>query len=147
MRKLRAEVEEMVAKFDAVDKDRNLSDEDKKQAKLTLLKSYGVQKYRGKKIDGDPIAFVERSDTYGRFIEAEVIFKADVRKMDKELVAILNQEIHRSKHLDPLVTEERLTELQAAGVLGSQLQQRHALGYISTRDANRNRMRIVKGTL
>ncbi len=143
MRKLRAEVEEILSKIIAIDKDKSekLTDANRQKLKQQVLQSYGIPKYRGKKLDFDPIDFIKRTDTYGKFIEAGVIFKADIRKMDKELVAILNQEISRNHKTDPLMTEEQFTEMKAAGIFGYE-KQGVARGNIATRKINRDRMRL-----
>lgn len=133
MRKLRAEVEEMVSEFEAVDKDKNLSDEAKKRAKLELLSKYNIPKYRGKRIDGDPVEFVVRSDTYGRFIRSDVIFKADLRKIDKELVALINQEVHHQHTKDPLLSRIHYTEMVASGVFSDSNKTMTAIAMVAKR--------------
>ena len=144
MRRLRAEVEAMVAKFDAVDKDKNLSSEDKSLARLALLQSFGIQKYRGKIIDGDPITFLGRTDTYGRFIQSETIFKFEIRRMDKELiVALMNTLMRDENAVDPLMTEDQYTELVAAGVFGGIREQELAYAKLNLREPARKRMHVI----
>lgn len=147
MRKLRAEVEEMVSEFEAVDRDKNLSDEAKKQAKLKLLSKYNIPKYRGKRLDGDPVEFVGRADTYGRFIRANVIFKPDIRKMDKGLVATINQEVCRNSVDDPLMTEDQKTEMTAAKILGNEKQQQLSLAMILRREPHKKLQKEIKTKL
>lgn len=67
MRKLRAEVKEMVSSVSKNDAE-------------TVLEKYGISIYRGYKVDGSASEFLKNSTAYKRWIEAGVIFKSDLRK-------------------------------------------------------------------
>lgn len=109
MRKLRAEVEEMVSSVSKNDAE-------------TVLEKYGISIYRGYKVDGSASEFLKNSMAYRRWREAGVIFKSDLRKLDKKLVTRLNHEVHYGLENDLLMTESHLTEMVAAGIFGDEKQ-------------------------
>lgn len=131
-RRLRAEVEAMVAEFVAVEKS-SASIEFKKQRKIELLESFGLPKWRGKRVDGDPITFLNTH--YRKWLPAQVIFNAEVRIMDRELVDGIHQELYKSNppRKNPLLKKVDLTNLKAAGILGTAQSQAIAKGYVESR--------------
>lgn len=121
MRRLRAKVETMLAEFIAVDRHEKNA-ESKNQAKLTLLKKYGIPKWAGKRKNGGVSAYDFLMKHYGHWIRASVIFKDEVRCMDAQLVNHINTDHHRIGTEDPLLTKTRRTDLYATGVFGADRQ-------------------------
>lgn len=121
MRRLRAEVETMLAEFIAVDRhEKNV--ESKNRAKLALLKKYSIPKWVGKRKNGGVSAYDFLMKHYGHWIRASVIFKDEVRCMDAQLVNHVNVDHHRIGSEDPLLTKTKRTDLYATGVLGADRQ-------------------------
>lgn len=121
MRRLRAEVETMLAEFIAVDqceKDADLEND----AKLALLTKYGIPKWVGKRKNGGISAYDFLMAHYGHWIRLGVIFKDEVRCMDAQLVNHVNTDHHRIGSEDPLLAKTRRTDLYATGVFGTDRQ-------------------------
>lgn len=118
---LRDQVEAMVAEFVAVDE--SLSDrEEKRHNKLLLLHKYGIPKWVGKRKNGGVTAHEFLKRYYGHWIDEGVIFKSDVRRMDRDLVAQIGEDSRNYKRHDPLMAEKERTEMFATGVLGEKRQ-------------------------
>jgi hypothetical protein len=117
MRRLRAEVEAMVAEFVAVEKSRETAI-DKKNQKVELLKKYGLEKWAGA-VYGDFTAgttFVKHH--YKRWLDAGVFFRDDLRHMDSDLVRRIESEINRGHVLvDPVPVMAERTNREASGIL------------------------------
>lgn len=118
MRRMREEVETMVAEFVAVDQSKK-SPVLKERMKLKLLEKYGLPKWIGKKKNGGISAYDFLMAHYGRWVQAGVIFKAEVRRMDSQLVANVGSDHHSYKLPDPLLTQTKRSELLATGLFGA----------------------------
>lgn len=142
MRKLRSEIEEVISKIVDIDNYENseLTDDDRQRLKQQVLQHYGIPKYRGRKLDGNPIDFIKLA--YGRFIEAKVIFKSDVRKLDKELVGLINKDVHDKVDQDPLLPRSRYTELVASGILADGHEMLLAKTMIAKRSSHKEYQRL-----
>lgn len=121
MRRMREEVETMVAEFVAVDQSKK-SPVVKDRMKLKLLEKHGIPKWLGKRNNGGVSAHEFLNEHYGHLIRARVIFKAEVRYMDSKLSAALDADQHRYGIEDPLLTRTKSGELLATGLFGTEKQ-------------------------
>lgn len=122
MRRLRAEVESMLSEFEKAEE----NDREK------VLAKYGITKFQGRRIHGDPVVFIrDPKNGYVRFLD--VLFKAEVRRMNKTLADALREVLRGSPESDPLMTEDERTEIMAAGILGDEKQQQVAIAIIRRR--------------
>ena len=149
-RRLREEVEMMVAEFKVIDD----SVGDENEEKNRLLKKYGIRKWLGKSKDkeiskaelidelrsyGDPIKFIRI--WYGRWIDAGVIFKNEIRIIDKKLVTDIRNKVSRSTAKDPMLDRTECTEFLANGVFGQEEAQAIARANINARAPQRELQR------
>jgi hypothetical protein len=133
MRKLRAEVESMLSEFEKAEE----NDREK------VLAKYGITKFQGRRVHGDPVAFIrDPKNGYARFLD--VLFKAEVRRVNKTLADALREVLRGSSENDPLMTEDERTETIAAGILGNELEQKIAMATIQSRAVNKIRLSLYK---
>ena len=138
MKRLRAEVEEMLLEVGKVNILNN-------ESVIGVLTKYGVRQYHGYKTDGAAIDFIlSEISGYKAWIENGVIFKAEIRKIDQKLITRINYEAHHDIGKDPLLTEDKYTELVAAGIFGDKKQQQIATALLYTRSANRERVAAIR---
>jgi hypothetical protein len=121
IRRMREEVEKMVAEFIAVDQSRK-SQPAKERMKRALLEKHGVPKWVGKRKNGGISAHQFLNQHYGHWVRSHVIFKAEVRYMDSQLSAALDADQHRYGIADPLLTRTKSSDLLATGLFGSDKQ-------------------------
>lgn len=139
MRELRAEVEAMLEEVEAID-------ERDEKAIDSVLAKYRISKYRGYKVDGEAIEFVQNENSsYKKWIDKMVIFKAEIRRIDQKLITRINYEYNKGLGKDPLMTEDKYTELLAAGVLGNEKQQKIAITLVQGRSIHRELIASIRG--
>lgn len=132
MRKLRAEVEEMLTEIEQIDKN-------DKVALENILSRYKITKFQGRRVHGDPIAFVLNPKFgYSRFLN--VLFKAEARRIDKLLINAIRDVSCGRSDKDPFLTEDKKTEMYAAGLLGDIKQKEIARIAIQVRQPMRERL-------
>lgn len=130
MRKLRAEVESMLSEFEKVEE----NDREK------VLAKYGITKFQGRRVHGDPVAFIrDPKNGYVRFLD--VLFKAEVRRVNKTLADALREVLRNAKADDPLMTEDQYTEMVAAGIFGDERQQQFSMAMVKRRQPHRELQR------
>ena len=111
-----------------------------------VLAKYRIYKYRGFKVDGDAISFVQNENScYKKWIDQMVIFKAEIRRIDQKLITRINYEHNKGLGKDPLMTEDKYTELLAEGILGNERQQRIAKALVKGRSTHRELMASIRG--
>lgn len=137
MRRMREEVETMVAEFVAVDQSKK-SPVVKERMKLVLLEKFGLPKWVGKRRNGGISAYDFLMVHYGRWVRAGVIFRAEVRHMDNQLVVSINSDHHAYGLPDPLLSQTKKSELLATGLFGVDKQQ-GAAATLHTRTVRRKR--------
>lgn len=136
MRKLRAEVEEMLIELRKIDKD------DRENISL-VLKRYGINPFQGKKVDGDPIIFVKsKKNGYEKYLS--VLFKAEVRFFNKSLTDAIRNNTTGQSSSDPFLTEDQKTEMYAAGILGTERDMKIAHLNLTSRQENRYRTSMYR---
>lgn len=133
MRRLRAEVEEMLAEFEKAEE----NDREK------VLAKYGITKFQGRRIHGDPVVFIrDPKNGYVRFLD--VLFKAEVRRVNKTLADALREVLRGLPENDPLMTEDERTEMMAAGILGDEKQQQFAILMVKRRQPHKELQRTLR---
>ncbi|MCA9377875.1 hypothetical protein KC711_03085, partial [Candidatus Peregrinibacteria bacterium] len=113
-----------------------MSLEEASKRKAEILEAYGLKKWRGERKEGmRPMPFLEKY--YEKWLSAGVLFKADLRVLDKELVAAFRDRHTQYGEVDPLSTESQRTEMLAAGILGDEHEQKRAYRLLFIRPVSR----------
>lgn len=113
-----------------------LNPNEEKIRKAEVLKKYGLKKWLGERAEGiRPIQFVEKY--YKKWLDAGVLFKASLRTLDKELVAVFRDRHTLYDEHNPLITDTQRTEMLAAGIIGNTEQQKKAQRLIIVRPDQR----------
>lgn len=143
MRRLRAEVEEMVRDFKKVEKSRDSADL-KEQRKVDILRKYGVQKWTRATYGHLTAGCDFLTQHYKRWLDAGVIFKDDLRHIESALVKRIENEVLRgSVAIDPIPTRDVRTNKEAVGLLAvSGERQSVAKSIVSQRSAQRDLQRL-----
>lgn len=104
--------------------------------KSEILEKYGLKKWLGERKEGiRPIQFLEKY--YKKWLDAGVLFKASLRILDKELVAVFRDRHSLYNENDPLITDTQRTEMLAAAIIGNTEQQKKAQRLLVVRPEQR----------
>lgn len=133
MRSLRAEVEAMLSEFEKAEE----------QEREKVLAKYGITKFQGRRVHGDPVAFIlDPKNGYARFLN--VLFKAETRRIDRLLVDAIRDVTYGQPDRDPLLTEDGRTEMIAAGILGNTIEKQVAIAVIKRRKLDSDLVQLIR---